>query len=303
MILSDFVEYVESYLYSFGGFRPKVGSLAEPIAAGGGCVVSLDDPSLMERGVVQVSGGGVAEAMQVVSRDVAGGGVVPSWGRTFGGLGDPPPAHAAGAKVTVNPLITITEIERTAKAVLDSLYPRLFAVRSTFVTFEAGDQVYGVPSDCESVLSVDYEADAVYPNVRWVPVTRMRLDSSPDLAVFPSGRALSIWPDAAPVSGSRIRVVYRAPFGDIGAMSLSDAGVLDRWVDLLRLGVLARLVQGLELQRAQAASVAASGRGDAATPFYSTNISKQLFGEFERRIQEERRRLLSEFPGRVVRSL
>lgn len=304
MLGAEWLSFVENYLYSFGGYRPKVASLAAPIAAGAVAVsVVLDDPSLMGKGVVQLSHGAAPEALFVTGRDASGVGSVPVWGRNHGGVPASAPGHVVGEKVTVNPLVSFAEIEATTRGVVDSLFPRLFQVKSAEFTYEADSLVYELPSDVESVIQVDYEDAYRLPDVAWVPVSRLRLDLNADVAEFPSGVSLNIWPDGGIAAGTRVRVQYRAPFGDLFAVGSVAAGIPDRFLDLVRLGVVGRIAQGFELGRVQQNSVEASGRGEAKAPFYATNVSKQLLSEFERRVAEERRRLLVQFPGRVIRSL
>lgn len=291
---ADLIEECLSYLTSFGATRDKVTTLTGPIGTGDVNLL-VDDARQVDRGLIEIDD----ELLYVKLSDVSSGIVtVHPWGR--GQRGTLAASHSAGTMITNNPFVPRSVVKREIREVIDKLYPDLFAVAVDETQRTAPTQVtYPLPAVAQSIISVQYEN--VGPSKMWVPVTRYRMDTSADATAFPTGKSLDIYQPMLP--GRTLKVRYRTGFGDLVAETdtLQSVGVEDSFRDIVRLGVVGRLLMGLEPARYDSSTSEASQGGGSSQPQPPSAVGRQYLSLMQIRIQEERRRLLNQYPSTQVR--
>jgi hypothetical protein len=202
--------------------------------------------------------------------------------------------------VRIRPAFPRSLIKRELQTGINQLFPDLWntVVDTASVLTTANDYTYSLPAAVESIVHVDLEP--LSTNLPWIPLSRFRFDSAASAAEFPSGKSITFFTYVPP--GTTVKVTYRAKFGTFTSESdtLTSLGLSDRWTDILRDAVASRLVLSLEAAKLAQAGTAAQ-RGDS-TPFHAVNLSKHLNSVVNQRIAEERRKLLNDYPSRVVRS-
>lgn len=290
---ADIINDVQNHLYSQYQIRDGVTALNGAVTDSA-LTFSVDDGAVVRRGFVEID----SELIEVQSSSAAGDVVVYDWGR--GERGTTAAAHTDGTKVTVNPLYPRSVIKAAIDEVVTSLYPMLWqTVTDESNTFTPSIQAYALPAVCEDVMSVSFKV--VGSSLRHYPITRFALLRNVNTTTWPTGRVLEVL--QAPQSGSALRVVYkRIPVGfTTEATTMSAAGLKETWRDIVRYGVLYRLLVTAEAQRLQSQAAEASMRNDKMQPFQALSVSKHYMGLFRARVDEERRLLLNENPGSIVR--
>lgn len=286
--LADVINDVQNHLYSHMQIRDNVTSL-DGALDDSALSFSVDEPEVVRKGFVEIDD----ELIEVKSSSSASGVTVYPWGR--GERGTTAAAHSDGAKVTVNPLYPRSLIKSAVNETVTALYPMLWeTVTADLGPYSVSDLSYALPAACEDVISVSYEVQSSGGLRR--PITRFQMVRDTTDAPF-----LELYQPAR--SGENFRVVYkRIPTGfTTEATTFSAAGLKEQWRDLIRYGVLYKLLVSGEGQRLQMQSAEASARNATAQPFQAMSVSKHYLSLYRARLEEERRLLLNEYPATVVR--
>lgn len=289
---ADLVVDVQDHLYSHGQIRDGVTAL-DGALTDSATSFAVDDGAVVRKGFVEIDD----EIIEVRSSSSAGAVEAFAWGR--GERGTTAVAHADGSKVTVNPLYPKVRIKRAINEVVRSLYPDLFAVTTVEnIAYTPGQVAYALPAACQRVIAVSYRLPG--SSDYYVPVTRYKMLRNVDTATWTTGRVIEVYQGVP--SGVDLRVVYAGEFTEFAddADTMADAGLAEAWTDIVRYGVLYRLLVAGEGQRLQMQSAEASARSGSAQPFQALSVSKHYLNLFTARVQEERRMLLNQNPGRVI---
>ena len=290
---ADIINDVQNHLYSQYQIRDGVTALNGAMTDSE-LTFSVDDGTVVRKGFVEIDN----ELLEVASSSSTGQVTVYGWGR--GERGTTAAAHTDGTKVTVNPLYPRTVIKAAIDEVVASLYPMLWqTVTDVSNTFDPTILTYALPAACEDVMSVAFKVDG--STLRHYPITRYNFDRNVNTAVWATGRVIEIL--QAPQTDALLRVTYkRIPVGfTTESTAMTAAGLKESWRDIIRYGVLYRLLVTAESQRLQSQSAEASGRNEKMQPYQALSVSKHYMGLFRARVDEERRLLLNENPGTIVR--
>lgn len=294
--LGDLTDECLSYLYGFGESKDKVATLTSTMTSGS-LTFTVDDARQIDRGMVEIE----SEIIQVTSVDVTTGTVtVAPWGR--GLRGTTAAAHSANLPVWNSPRFPRSRVKQEINQVIDFLFPNLFAVavdetntaRPTTVT-------YPLPADAESVVSISYQT--LGPSKQWYPVTRYKVDYNADATAFPTGKTVDIYADMAP--GKTMKIVYRRQFLQFDvtdetqtfASRLLDEG----YRDIIRLLVVGRMLTALDAVRMELDTIESVNRAQYTQPTQALAVARGYMAIANDRINQERRRLLTQYPTTQVR--
>lgn len=208
--------------------------------------------------------------------------------------------HAINSVVTVNPKAPKAAIVRELNNELASLSSPangLFRTATIDLTWAGSTYGYNLAgvADLEDVLSVQWEG---YTGNEWIPVapTEWRLGRSQDTTDFSSGLALFF---DGPVSGRAVRVVYKAPFTAVSALTdvvETVTGLPASAVDIPVLGAAAAL-KGWGESRRTLPEFQGDPRADEDVPPGSGMRSGAWFLQQRRlRVAEESARLTRDYP-------
>lgn len=286
--LADVINDVQNHLYSHMQIRDNVTAL-DGALDDTAVTFAVDEPEVVRKGFVEIDD----ELIEVKSSSSASGVTVYAWGR--GARGTTAATHTDESKVTVNPLYPRSVIKAAVSETVTALYPMLWEpVTADLGPYSVSDLSYALPAACEEVISVSYEVQSSGGLRR--PLTRYNVvrdtTDAPYIELYQAAR-----------SGENFRVTYkRIPTGfTTEADTFAAAGLKEQWRDLIRYGVLYKLLVGGEGQRLQAQSAEASARNATAQPFQAMSVSKHYLSLYRARLEEERRLLLNEYPGSIVR--
>lgn len=218
--------------------------------------------------------------------------------------GSTPAAHAAGALITVNPLVpdftVFVELNNELRA-LSSPANGLFRVETKVITATVASS-YDLADDVRRVLGVwwnDYG-----PTNDWPRVQSWDLLADQDLSVFPSGTAIRLYD--VPDPGRTIRVAYAAPLDTLSELDddvEATTGLADSAVDIPPMGAAARLLSAREARRSSIDAKPESRQAADVPAGAARSASAQLFALRDRRIREESARFAAAWPNYTRRAV
>jgi len=248
-----------------------------------GLTATISDGNNVSTGLVEIGD-------ELVWVDSSTGGVltIPPYGRGYNST--TPVAHLTGVQVLTDPFFPRKAIADALVDTQRALYPTLFAVKTTEFLFTAGQTSYNLASDTDRVLSVSWQMPG--GSGFWQPLRRWRFDNDANTTSFTSGGSLSVFDAVSP--DRNVRVVYAGPFTELSsaAGTIETAGHESSHADLLTYGAAFRLVQFLEVSRLNISSTENQERSKFAAGGAASALTRQLIGLYDRRLEEERRRLL-----------
>lgn len=250
---------------------------------------TVDEPSLVSRGIIQVDD----ELMWVksVDRDTSTVTVSP-FGRGY--LSSVAAAHTAGARVTDNPLFPRSQVKIALNQVIDNLYPDLYALATTDITYVAARATYEMPELARNVTSVTWQT--VGPTQYWEPIKRWDFNPRADTTEFPTGRSIDIWSPIVP--GRTIKVDYlKRPTTLAAATDEFTTTGLETYVETTVVyGACYRLVGYLDAPRLQARAVETSQRSAYVSAGAAADTAKYFYALYQQSLEAARMRFLKENP-------
>jgi hypothetical protein len=207
-------------------------------------------------------------------------------------------AHAANSKVTITPTYPRYAVKRAINDTIGAVYPKVFAVGSSAVSFLASRTTYPVPAEAIQILSMAWQS--VGPTKEWLPIRQWRWDPIAYASSFPTGRTVSIYDNVLP--GRTINIVY-AHLPTTMTANTDDfetvTGLPSSMKDVVVYGAAWRLSSYVDPARI---SITAPGADelDSKRPYGTgTNVTKQLQALYQNRLEEESLKQKLQFPTRV----
>lgn len=282
--LNDLIASIHTSLHSYSGTQEQVTWLTSGCDTDDLTLVVASSDTLL-RGIAEVDD----ELLYVHTTDSTGAVLAP-FGRGF--RGTEAASHAVNAMVTFDPVFPRAEIRRAIDQCIEGLFPMLWQLKQTTLTFTGTQVGFSLPADCEGVTRVEAHNAGDIADY-WMPVQRWTYDPDSPLT---NGRALNLFEDVMPTS--TIRVTYRAKFGPFtaGTDTLASAGLTESMADLILYCVTSRMVRFLDPARLQVATVENLGRSTVVASGDAAKIANQLYTMYQQRLAEERSKLLALHP-------
>jgi hypothetical protein len=296
--MSTYKELVDSTILFLSGYSASqdvsthlTADLASATATG----ISVADTSVLSRGLAEIDNELVwIDSTTATGATIAGAGSYP-YGRGF--RGSTAATHSLGARVTMAPTFPRAAVQRAINETINAVYPTLFAVKETQITFVGAKSAYNLPTGAQKVLSVSWQS--VGPTKEWFPVRRWRVDQGAYTGAFASGASLSVYDAIVP--GRTMQVVYTAAPATLSADTddfTTVTGLLPSVEDVVRLGAAYRLVPFLDAPHL-AGSAAEADFADSNRPTGSaTALGRFFFQLYQARLADEAQTLGNLFPFR-----
>jgi hypothetical protein len=207
-------------------------------------------------------------------------------------------AHAVNSKIVITPTYPRQAVKRAINDTINSVYPKVFSVGSTPVSFLASRTTYPVPTEAIQILSMAWQS--VGPTLEWLPIRQWRWDPIAYAPSFPTGRTVSIYDNVLP--GRTINIVYaHMPVN----MANNDddfetvTGLPSTMRDVIIYGTAWRLASYIDPARISVTSPQ-SDELDTKRPYGTgTNVTKQLQNLYLQRLEEESLKQKLQYPTRV----
>ena len=207
-------------------------------------------------------------------------------------------AHNANSKVVITPTYPRAAIKRAVNDTVNAVYPKVFAIGSTPVSFLASRTTYEVPAPAIQILSMAWQS--VGPTKEWLPIRQWRWDPIAYSPSFTSGRTVSIYDNVLP--GRTINIVYAKMPTVMNALTddfETTTGLPSSMRDVIIYGAAWRLSSYIDPARISITSAAAD-EFDAKRPYGTgTNVTKGLQALYQQRLEEESLKQKIQYPTRV----
>ena len=287
------VDNIVSELHGYGNTADRVTSLAAPIAPGDTTFTVTDASGQavgLSPGVVEID----SELLYAKTVDQATGIVTLASGFGRGYKGTTAASHATGVPVVSQPKFPRSSILKTINQVIGAVAPDIFSVQTETMTVTYPSNTYTpvVPRGL-SVLDVQWQ----HPIGDWLPIFSYGVDP------FDGKLRLGSLPSAIAI-GRPLRVVWAGEptlFSTEADDFVTVTGLPVTCSDVIELGVLARMVPGLDISRAQLTSVEQSDRSRVVPPNAGINVGKYLMSEFMDRLKNESITQRRQYPPRMRR--
>lgn len=257
--------------------------------------ISVASAKNISTGIIQIDD----ELLYVESYDRnAGTLVIPPYGRGYNGT--VASTHTVGSRVTISPTYPIVDVKQAINDVIESVFPDLYTTGNYTFTYSPAKSTYALPTNLETVLSVSYES--VGPSKEWVTIRDYRVDPMANTSAFNSRNSISIYSNIPP--GRTVNVFYSAAPSPM--YSPTDnfeivTGLPASCKDVIVTGAAANLVSFVDPGRLTYGSAESDQQSQVAGRAYGagTNAAKYLLALFDKRKQEESRKLNDRNPIRV----
>lgn len=236
------------------------------------------------------------ELLYVSTVDTTGVATCPAWFRQQDGT----PAnddYTVGSRVTVRPSHPTYRLAQRVVEGVNALYPDLFGVTEIELTTNPIVSSYELPSDCEGVLKVEMEQDAV--SQTRLPIWGWSFDPG-DVDGSKWLRTFSFFPRPMFVTYKRKPVVPAASNLDA---TWASTGLPTSAADLPVLYAAMRLLPTADASKLQSQSVEQSDRNRLVQSGSANAASRRLQELFQARLSDERRKLRDLHPVRSHRRI
>ena len=222
--------------------------------------------------------------------------VAPGFGRGY--MGTTPAPHALNAMVTLAPAFPRVSIKKAINDTIKSFYPKLFAVGSTTLTFNAAQTTYALPDDAREILYMSWQTTG--SSKEWLPIKRWRFDPLANVPTFNTQKTVNIYENIQP--GRTVKIWYTMVPDTMDSNTddfVDVTGLPDSCQDVVVYGAAYRLLTFLDAGRINLTS-AESDFADSKNPYNSgAAASRYVFALFQQRLQEEALKLADQFPIRL----
>jgi len=208
--------------------------------------------------------------------------------------------HSTGTEIRFNPGWPASTVAEHVNGVLREIYPRVYAVKSSETTFPVDRGAIEVPDAAAGVISVWVEDQQRIG--QWLREDRWTYQ--PDSTTI--GKGLRVGGHYVP--GTGVRVVYAARpvlFDLTGAVSqdfVTVTGLDERLVDLIEIGVAARMAPFIDVGKLPFLSASARTADETRGPGQSLSATRLLYSLFQQRIEQEQAVLAKEHPIKLHRA-
>jgi hypothetical protein len=207
--------------------------------------------------------------------------------------------YPVNSVAVVNPQWPYCHVAQHVSNGIAQLYPSLFVAKTTTLVTDTLVEKYEIPADVKEIITVRYEDD-VNPARPQREVSRWTLQ-----LLNPDGKKY-LHIEQVYRSGLNIFVSYRAEPTMPALTSDADwstTGLPATAQDLPVLWATAQLLPTADAAKTQITSVEQSERNRFVQPGGANAASKRFQDIYDRRLAEEKRKLLDLFPPRIHRTL
>lgn len=220
----------------------------------------------------------------------------PGFGRGFQGTSPAP--HSQYAQITLAPSFPRLMIKKAINDVINSLFPKLWAVSSTTFTFNASQTTYPLPDDLESILYISWQTTG--SSLEWLPVNRWRADPMANVAAFNTQNTVNIYENIQP--GRTVQVYYTTTANTLDSNTDDYAdvtGLPASSVEVVILGACYKLLSYVDAGRINLSSAEADLNDTKISSSAGVASSSYIYKLFKLRLQEEAEKLQDRYPIRI----
>lgn len=220
----------------------------------------------------------------------------PGFGRGYQGTTASP--HAQYAQITLSPTFPRLMIKKAINDVINSLYPKLWAVSSTTFTFNASQTTYALPDDVESILYMSWQTTG--SSLEWLPINRWRADPMANVATFNTQNTVNIYENIQP--GRTVQVWYTTEPNTLDSNTDDYAdvtGLPASSVEVVILGACYKLLSYVDSGRINLSSAEADLNDTKIPSTAGVASSRYIYALYNQRLNDEALKLQDKYPIRI----
>ena len=220
----------------------------------------------------------------------------PGFGRGYQGTSPAP--HSQYAQITLTPTFPRSIIKKAINDVINSLYPKLWAVSSTTFTFNASQTTYALPDDLESILYMSWQTTG--SSLEWLPINRWRADPMANIATFNTTNTVNIYENIQP--GRTVQVYYTTTPTtlDNNTDDYADVtGLPESSVEVVILGACYKLLSYVDSGRINLSSAEADLNDTKIPSTAGVASSRYIYALYQQRLNDEALKLQDKYPIRI----
>jgi hypothetical protein len=281
------IDRVKMTLMGYTKNQDQITWLTSPMGAADTTIsVDLTTTNALSRGLAEVDD----ELFYISTINVNSGTATVAAGTNGrGAFGTTAASHAVNSFVTADPDFPRIRIKEEINNTIRAMYPDLPVFGTYEFTKTAARYEYPIPATIEQIWRVT--VDTIGPSRVWFPSQTWRFNpqaSTIPVDGSPTGKSFQIMDFIVP--GRTIRIVYtQAP--NILVNNTDDyattTGYLERSVDCVIYGTVARILAAYEPARLQQKAVESTERSPLVPAGAATNAATYFWNLYYRRLQEE----------------
>lgn len=291
--LQNLVDRVRQELSGFSQNQQQFTSLAANIT-NSQTSFTVADATQVSRGTIEVDN---QELMLVQSVNINTNTItLSSFGRGYAST--TASSHLLGTKIENSPIWPTVRVVEAINDTIRGVYPDLWAVNTVSIPKISVVYEYGLPSDAEEVINVQYQL--IGPSHVWRFAQNWRFVGQANIAtgeLGSTGKSLFIADDVVP--GRQIFVTYRGEphelinsTDDFAATTLLPVTAQD----VVVYGACMKLSPQLEGPRLSISSVEASERAQYVQPGSASKVSQYYGSLYAQRLEQEAKKLRDRYP-------
>ena len=291
--LSDIIDEVRSSLAGYTLRQDRITYLDSAISSTD-LAIPIGSSSNLAKGIIEIDG----ELIWIDNFEQASStlNAAPGFGRGYQNTNASP--HAQYAQVTLSPTFPKVMIQKAINDVINSLYPKLWAVASTTFTFNASQTTYALPDDLESILYMSWQTTG--SSLEWLPINRWRADPMANISAFNTTNTVNIYENIQP--GRTVQVYYTTTpntldnptddYADVTGLPASS-------VEVVVLGACYKLLSYVDAGRINLSSAEADLNDTKIPSTAGVASSRYIFALYQQRLNEEALKLQDKYPIRI----
>ena len=291
--LSDMIDEVRSSLAGYTLRQDRITYLDNAISSTD-LAMTIGSSSNLAKGIIEID----SELIWIDNFSQASStlNAAPGFGRGYQNTNASP--HAQYAQVTLSPTFPKVMIQKAINDVINSLYPKLWAVASTTFTFNASQTTYALPDDLESILYMSWQTTG--SSLEWLPINRWRADPMANISSFNTTNTVNIYENIQP--GRTVQVYYTTTpntldnptddFADVTGLPASS-------VEVVILGACYKLLSYVDAGRINLSSAEADLNDTKIPSTAGVASSRYIYALFQQRLNDEALKLQDKYPIRI----
>ena len=291
--LSDMIDEVRSSLAGYTLRQDRITYLNNAISSTD-LAMTIGSSSNLAKGIIEIDN----ELIWIDNFNQASStlNAAPGFGRGYQNTNASP--HAQYAQITLSPTFPKVMIQKAINDVINSLYPKLWAVASTTFTFNASQTTYALPDDLESILYMSWQTTG--SSLEWLPINRWRADPMANISTFNTTNTVNIYENIQP--GRTVQVYYTTTpntldnptddYADVTGLPASS-------VEVVILGACYKLLSYVDAGRINLSSAEADLNDTKIPSTAGVASSRYIYALFQQRLNDEALKLQDKFPIRI----
>jgi hypothetical protein len=291
--LSDMIDEVRSSLAGYTLRQDRITYLNNAISSTD-LAMTIGSSSNLAKGIIEID----SELIWIDNFSQASStlNAAPGFGRGYQNTNASP--HAQYAQITLSPTFPKVMIQKAINDVINSLYPKLWAVASTTFTFNASQTTYPLPDDLESILYMSWQTTG--SSLEWLPINRWRADPMANISTFNTTNTVNIYENIQP--GRTVQVYYTTTpntldnptddYADVTGLPASS-------VEVVILGACYKLLSYVDAGRINLSSAEADLNDTKIPSTAGVASSRYIYALYQQRLNDEALKLQDKFPIRI----